>query len=100
MRKGRCTLAEVAKAYRNTASNLCLDCCCYQPGEVDRCTAVACSFVAVPGLGPIRFRTGGATRRLCFVRRRLGAWSRHPAKALMWVPALGERRLLKGVFTA
>jgi hypothetical protein len=35
----------------------CLDCCCYQPGEIDRCTAVACS------LWPYRFGTNPFSNR-------------------------------------
>jgi hypothetical protein len=35
----------------------CLDCCCCQPGEVDRCTAVACS------LWPYRFGTNPFSNR-------------------------------------
>jgi hypothetical protein len=35
----------------------CLDCCCYQPSEIDRCTAVACS------LWPYRFGTNPFSNR-------------------------------------
>jgi len=35
----------------------CLDCCCYQASEVDRCTAVACS------LWPYRFGTNPFSNR-------------------------------------
>jgi hypothetical protein len=35
----------------------CLDCCCYQPSEVDQCTAIACS------LWPYRFGTNPFSNR-------------------------------------
>jgi hypothetical protein len=35
----------------------CLDCCCYQPSEVDKCTAVGCS------LWPYRFGTNPFSNR-------------------------------------